>query len=102
MARRPRSGLLYTSQLIQSSVTRLLSPTVILNAAAYTAVDRAESEPEIAMAINGHAPRVLAEEAAKLEKHQTPEGHRWIKSDRKAQRGMQERFLLSQPFSIQD
>jgi dTDP-4-dehydrorhamnose reductase len=49
------------------SVIRELGPSVILNAAAYTAVDRAESEPEIAMAINGHAPRVLAEEAAKLD-----------------------------------
>lgn len=43
-----------------------LHPDVILNAAAYTAVDKAESEPELAMAINGHATRVLAEEAAKL------------------------------------
>jgi dTDP-4-dehydrorhamnose reductase len=39
------------------------APDVILNAAAYTAVDRAESEPESAMAINADAPRVLAEEA---------------------------------------
>lgn len=38
-------------------------PDIILNAAAYTAVDRAESEPGIAKAINEDAPRVLAEEA---------------------------------------
>ncbi|HET8636206.1 MAG TPA: sugar nucleotide-binding protein, partial [Acidobacteriaceae bacterium] len=38
-------------------------PDVILNAAAYTAVDRAESEPELAMRINGEAPGMLAEEA---------------------------------------
>jgi dTDP-4-dehydrorhamnose reductase len=38
-------------------------PDVILNASAYTAVDRAESEPDVAMAINGHAPGFLAEEA---------------------------------------
>jgi len=44
-----------------------LRPAVILNAAAYTAVDRAESEAELAMTINGHAPRVLAKEAAKLD-----------------------------------
>ncbi|HMD18917.1 MAG TPA: dTDP-4-dehydrorhamnose reductase [Alloacidobacterium sp.] len=43
-----------------------LRPAIILNAAAYTAVDRAESESELAMTINGQAPRVLAEEAAKL------------------------------------
>ena len=40
-------------------------PGIILNAAAYTAVDRAESEPEINYAINAEAPRVLAEEARK-------------------------------------
>lgn len=38
-------------------------PHVIVNAAAYNAVDRAESEPERAMAINGTAPGVLAEAA---------------------------------------
>jgi len=42
---------------------RKISPNLIVNAAAYTAVDKAESEPELAMAINGTAPGVLAEEA---------------------------------------
>ena len=42
-------------------------PTVILNAAAYTAVDRAESEPELAKAINTDCPRILAEEALALD-----------------------------------
>jgi len=41
-------------------------PTLIINAAAYTAVDRAESEPELAMAVNGIAPGILAEEAKRL------------------------------------
>jgi dTDP-4-dehydrorhamnose reductase len=41
-------------------------PDVILNAAAYTAVDRAESEPELAMRVNGEAPGILAEEAKKI------------------------------------
>jgi dTDP-4-dehydrorhamnose reductase len=40
-------------------------PEVILNAAAYTAVDRAESESELAMCINGDAPGIIAEEAKK-------------------------------------
>ncbi len=39
------------------------SPDVIVNAAAYTAVDRAESEPALADAINHVAPRLFAEEA---------------------------------------
>jgi dTDP-4-dehydrorhamnose reductase len=45
---------------------RAVEPTVILNAAAYTAVDKAESEIELATAINGTAPGVLAEEAKRL------------------------------------
>lgn len=48
------------------SVVRTASPDVILNAVAYTAVDRAESEPDLAMVVNGHAPGVLAEEASRL------------------------------------
>ena len=43
-----------------------MKPAVILNAAAYTAVDRAESEPELAHAINAMGPRILAEEALNL------------------------------------
>jgi dTDP-4-dehydrorhamnose reductase len=41
-------------------------PDVIVNAAAHTAVDRAESEPELARTLNALAPGVLAHEAAKL------------------------------------
>jgi len=40
-----------------------VQPQLIVNAAAYTAVDKAESEPDLAMAINGTAPGVLAEAA---------------------------------------
>ena len=38
-------------------------PRLIINAAAYTAVDRAEAEPDLANAINAIAPAILAEEA---------------------------------------
>jgi dTDP-4-dehydrorhamnose reductase len=45
------------------AVLRQVEPDLIVNAAAYTAVDKAESEAELAMRINGVAPRTLAEEA---------------------------------------
>ena len=47
-------------------LVRAAKPQLIVNAAAYTAVDKAESEPELAMRINGTAPGVLAEEAKRL------------------------------------
>lgn len=44
-------------------VLRATKPSVVVNAAGYTAVDRAESEPAAAEAVNGLAPGILAEEA---------------------------------------
>jgi dTDP-4-dehydrorhamnose reductase len=41
-------------------------PDLIINAAAYTAVDKAETEPDLAMAVNGVAPGILAAEAKKV------------------------------------
>jgi dTDP-4-dehydrorhamnose reductase len=46
------------------AAVRAARPEVVVNCAGYTAVDRAESEPEAAWAVNAVAPRVLAEEAA--------------------------------------
>ncbi|MEI2415951.1 dTDP-4-dehydrorhamnose reductase [Orrella sp. JC864] len=48
------------------AVVRRVQPDVIVNAAAYTAVDKAEDEAELAQLVNGKAPGVLAEEAAAL------------------------------------
>lgn len=45
---------------------RRVRPQLIVNAAAYTAVDQAEKEPDLAMAVNGTAPGILAEEAGKI------------------------------------
>jgi dTDP-4-dehydrorhamnose reductase len=45
-------------------LVRALAPDVIVNAAAHTAVDKAESEAELARTLNATAPGVLAEEAA--------------------------------------
>ena len=45
------------------AAVRSARPRLIVNAAAYTAVDRAESEPGLADAINTRAPGILAEEA---------------------------------------
>jgi dTDP-4-dehydrorhamnose reductase len=45
---------------------RALRPVLAVNAAAYTAVDQAEREPERAEAINARAPAILAEEAKRL------------------------------------
>jgi dTDP-4-dehydrorhamnose reductase len=50
-----------------AETVRSLRPDVIVNAAAHTAVDKAESEPELAACLNAEAPRVLAAEAAKLD-----------------------------------
>jgi dTDP-4-dehydrorhamnose reductase len=48
-----------------AETVRSVRADVIVNAAAYTAVDRAESEPELASRINAVAPGVLAQEAAR-------------------------------------
>jgi len=48
---------------VDVNVVRAARPDVIVNTAAYTAVDRAEDEPQLAHLVNAHAAGVLAEEA---------------------------------------
>ena len=52
------------AQAVMSAI-RLQRPDLIINAAAYTAVDKAESEPDIAFAVNGSAVGVLGDWAAR-------------------------------------
>ncbi len=59
------SGDLSNLEGLRSTI-RQIKPDVIVNAAAYTAVDKAESEVELAARVNAQASGVLAEEAAVL------------------------------------
>jgi len=49
-----------------AATVRAVSPQIIVNSAAHTAVDKAESEPDLARAINATSPGILAREAATL------------------------------------
>ena len=49
-----------------AATVRAVAPQIIVNAAAHTAVDKAESEPELARAINASTPGVLAREAVAI------------------------------------
>ena len=60
------SGDLSDLDALRATIRRV-SPDVIVNAAAYTAVDKAESDKELADRVNGEASRVMAEEAASLD-----------------------------------
>jgi dTDP-4-dehydrorhamnose reductase len=56
---------LSNAEQVRAAVQRI-KPDVIVNPAAYTAVDKAESEPELAMRVNADAPRIMAQEAQRL------------------------------------
>ncbi len=49
-----------------AATVRAVAPQVIVNAAAHTAVDKAESEPDVARRLNAESPAVIAREAAAL------------------------------------
>jgi dTDP-4-dehydrorhamnose reductase len=63
LERKDAGGDLANPQGLAAAV-RAAKPQVIVNAAAYTAVDKAESEPQLARLINTEAPAALAREAA--------------------------------------
>lgn len=56
----------FTNLLGLAETVRRVAPDIIVNAAAHTAVDKAESEPDLARTINALAPQVLAQEALRL------------------------------------
>ena len=60
----PRNQLELLDPAAVNSYLKARNPGLIVNAAAYTAVDRAESEPETAHALNAGLPQILAEYAA--------------------------------------
>jgi dTDP-4-dehydrorhamnose reductase len=59
-------GADFTNPASLVATVRVVRPDVIVNAAAHTAVDRAESEPDLARRLNAEAPAALAREAASL------------------------------------
>ena len=56
----------FTQPEALAATVRAIAPQIIVNAAAHTAVDKAETEPELARTINATAPAVLAREAKAL------------------------------------
>ncbi len=66
LAVRDRTTLDLSNAAALRAAIRGERPDVVVNAAAYTAVDQAEQEPALALRINGEAPAVMAEEAKKL------------------------------------
>jgi len=68
-ARRPEGDDLPVDLADERSLAELVrsvKPRLIVNAAAYSAVDQAEREPDLAMAVNGRAPGILQAEGARL------------------------------------
>ena len=61
-----RQDLDLSDSVLLSKMIEEINPEVIVNAAAYTAVDKAETETELAFTINAIAPKIMAESAAKL------------------------------------
>jgi dTDP-4-dehydrorhamnose reductase len=61
-----REGCDLSNEKALRTIIKQLKPDIIVNAAAYTAVDKAESEPDVAEAVNHLALKAIGEEAEKL------------------------------------
>jgi dTDP-4-dehydrorhamnose reductase len=60
-----RKGLDITDRVLVRATMRLVEPSIVVNCAAYTAVDAAETDEDRALEINAHGPAILAEECAR-------------------------------------
>jgi dTDP-4-dehydrorhamnose reductase len=64
MAAYDRKGLDITDRVMVRATMRMVEPSIVINCAAYTAVDAAETDEDRALEINAHGPAILAEECA--------------------------------------
>jgi len=60
-----RKGLDITDRVMVRATMRMVEPSIVVNCAAYTAVDDAESDEDRALEINAHGPAIIAEECAR-------------------------------------
>lgn len=60
-----RKGLDITDRVMVRATMRMVEPSIVVNCAAYTAVDDAEANEDRALEINAHGPAILAEECAR-------------------------------------
>ena len=61
-----RKGLDITDRVMVRATMRMVEPSIVINCAAYTAVDDAETNEQDALEINAHGPAILGEECARL------------------------------------
>jgi dTDP-4-dehydrorhamnose reductase len=59
-----RNDLDITDRVMVRATMRMVEPSIVINCAAYTAVDAAETDEDRALEINAHGPAILAEECA--------------------------------------
>jgi dTDP-4-dehydrorhamnose reductase len=60
-----RKGLNITDRVMVRATMRMVEPSIVVNCAAYTAVDDAEANEDSALEINAHGPAILGEECAR-------------------------------------